>query len=85
MAINVATGTEISLKDLCLTLLEVMGSDLEPEFLPLPNERKGVEVTRRLADTRKAAEPIGFKAGVSLREGLGRFVEWLDAQEERVQ
>ena len=46
--------------------------------MPLPAERKAVEVRRRLADTSKAREMLGFEARVSLEEGLGLLVGWLD-------
>jgi UDP-glucose 4-epimerase len=70
---NVATGREVSLKELALTLQRVMGSALPLEFGP---ERKVNPVPRRLADTRKAERLLGFKASVGLEEGLTRLVEW---------
>jgi UDP-glucose 4-epimerase len=70
---NVASGVETSLLDLLSALLKVMDSSLEPEFL---EERKVNPVPRRLADTRKAAEVLGFRAAVSLEEGLSRLVHW---------
>jgi hypothetical protein len=33
-------------------------------------------VVRRLADTRSAAERIGFTAGIDLRTGLAGLVDW---------
>src|ERR1035438_8676726 len=53
--------------------LKVMGSDLRPEYGP---ERKVNPVSRRLADTRRAASKLGFQAQVSLEEGLARLVGW---------
>jgi UDP-glucose 4-epimerase len=50
-----------------------MGSDLEIEHGP---ERKVNAVGRRLAGTSKASELLGFRAQVSLEEGLGRLVQW---------
>ncbi len=75
---NVARGEEISLKQLCQALLEVMGSELTPQHVPLPAERQKVEVARRLADVSKAERLLGFKASVSLREGLSLLKAWLD-------
>jgi UDP-glucose 4-epimerase len=46
--------------------------------VPLPAERKAVEVRRRLADTAKAKDLIGFETCVSLEDGLSRLVSWLD-------
>jgi UDP-glucose 4-epimerase len=75
---NVACGRETSLRQLCDALLATMGSALEPKHVPLPAERKAVEVRRRLADTSKAAKLLGFEARVRLEEGLSRLVRWLD-------
>jgi len=80
---NVASGTETSLIELCNSILEVMESDIKPQFLPLPEERKNVEVIRRLADTFKAYELLDFKSGVSLKEGLKKLVDWLDRITEK--
>jgi nucleoside-diphosphate-sugar epimerase len=70
---NVATGVEVSINDLAQALLKVMGSDLVPEYGP---ERAVNAVPRRLADTRRAAEHLGFVAQVGLDEGLRRLVAW---------
>jgi UDP-glucose 4-epimerase len=70
---NIASGVETSLLDLLSALLRVMDSSLQPEFV---EERKVNPVPRRLADTRKAAEVLGFRAAVSLEEGLSRLVHW---------
>jgi nucleoside-diphosphate-sugar epimerase len=75
---NVASGVETSLVELAEALLRVMGSDLAIEYGP---ERAVNGVTRRLADTRKAAEHLGFRAEVGLDEGLRRLVEWWRAEQ----
>ncbi len=71
--LNVASGVETSLNDLAKALLRVMGSDLQPEYGP---ERSVNPVARRLADTTRARELIGFEATVGLEEGLARLVAW---------
>lgn len=70
---NVARGKETSLNQLARALLTVMNSDLEPEYGP---ERKVNAVRRRLASTVAAQRDLGFRAEVSLEEGLARLVEW---------
>jgi UDP-glucose 4-epimerase len=74
---NVASGVETSLNDLAAALLRVMGSNLRPEYGP---ERKVNPVSRRLADTTKAERMLGFRARVSLDEGLQRLVAWWQPQ-----
>lgn len=71
--INVASGVETSLHELALTMGRVMGVSLEPEYGPA---RKATPVFRRLADTKKAERMLGFRARVSLQEGIRRLVEW---------
>jgi UDP-glucose 4-epimerase len=78
---NVASGVETSLNELAALLLKVMGSDLRPEYGP---ERKVNAVSRRLADTSKAAQVLGFRAQVNLEEGLRRLVKWWQANKARV-
>ncbi|MEU3464228.1 NAD-dependent epimerase/dehydratase family protein [Streptomyces sp. NPDC006733] len=74
---NVASGTETSLRDLALALLDAMGADLEPEHGPA---RSVNGVTRRLADTTRAAERLGFTAQIDLRTGLRDLVDWWQAE-----
>lgn len=70
---NVASGTETNLNELAYNLLEIMGSDLQPEYGP---ERKVNPVPRRLASTHNAQNRLGFQAQVSLKEGMERLVIW---------
>ena len=74
---NIGSGTETSLRELATMLLQVMGSDLKPEFGPA---RSVNGVTRRLADVSLAAERLGWKAEVGLEEGLARLVSWWHGQ-----
>ncbi|MEV0637421.1 NAD-dependent epimerase/dehydratase family protein [Streptomyces sp. NPDC050619] len=75
---NVASGTETSLRELAQGLLEAMGaSDLEPVHGPA---RAVNGVIRRLADTTRAAERLGFSARIDLRTGLRDLVEWWRAE-----
>jgi UDP-glucose 4-epimerase len=71
--LNIASGTETSLTELATVLGRVMGVDLPPEYGPA---RKATPVWRRLADVKKAERQIGFKAKVSLEDGLRQLVHW---------
>jgi UDP-glucose 4-epimerase len=75
--INIASGTETSLIQLAETLGHVMGVDLPPEYGPA---RKATPVFRRLAEVSKAQRVLGFKASISLEEGLRRLVDWWRAE-----
>lgn len=74
---NIGSGTETSLIDLAAALQRAMGSSLPLEFGP-PRGVNGV--TRRLADVSAAARELGWKADVSLDEGLSRLVRWWRSQ-----
>lgn len=80
---NVASGVETNLKELAATLMKVMGADpsMTPEYGP---ERKVNAVPRRLADTSKARDLLGFEAEVDLEEGLSRLVDWWRANKDQV-
>jgi UDP-glucose 4-epimerase len=77
VVLNFASGTETSLRGLAETMLRVMGSDLEPEFGPA---RTVNNVSRRLADTSRAADAIGFRADVDLESGLRKLVDWWQSE-----
>jgi UDP-glucose 4-epimerase len=70
---NVASGREISLLELAQMLSGIMGVSLAPEH----KEARAVNgVTRRLADVSKAERLLGFKAEISMEQGLRDLVEW---------
>jgi UDP-glucose 4-epimerase len=71
---NVGSGTEVSLLSLWRMLQEAAGSPARaPQHVP---PRKVNPVPRRLADVRRAAEEIGFKARVPVGDGLQRLIAW---------
>jgi len=70
---NIASGVETSLEQLARSLLKVMNSDLGVEYGPV---RALTAVPRRLADTARAEQVLGFKATVNLEDGLKKLVEW---------
>lgn len=70
---NIASGVESSLNDLAYSLAKVMGADLQPEY---GAERKVNPVQRRLANTSKARDLLGFEAQVPLEQGLCQLVKW---------
>ncbi len=78
---NVAFGKETSLYELCNLLLKAMCSNLKPQFVDVPLERRKVEVFKRKADVSKAKKLLAFRAEISLGEGLTNLVKWLDSLE----
>jgi UDP-glucose 4-epimerase len=70
---NVAAGVETSLNALAEMLLAIMESPLRPQYAP---RRRVNPVSRRLASIEDAAHHLGFRARVSLEEGLRTLVSW---------
>ena len=67
-ALNVGTGSRISLVDLVGAINRALGTDLEPEFLP---PRPG-EVRDSQASLAKARAVLGYEPTVGFEEGLRR-------------
>ncbi|WDR04389.1 NAD-dependent epimerase/dehydratase family protein [Devosia algicola] len=76
---NVASGAETGLGDLATALLSIMGSSLEPIHQPA---RKVNPVPRRLAVTENAERALGFKAEISMEQGLRDLVAWWKAERQ---
>jgi nucleoside-diphosphate-sugar epimerase len=75
---NVGSGRETSLNELADHLLAAMGSSLRPQHT---EARKVNPVARRLASVEEAWRHLGFRAQVSLEDGLRGLVRWW--QQER--
>ncbi|MDR3619767.1 MAG: NAD-dependent epimerase/dehydratase family protein [Paludisphaera borealis] len=69
--LNVGTGRSISLLDLVAALNSILGTRLEPEFLP---PRAG-DVKDSLASLKRVEATLGYKPIVDFEEGLRRTVE----------
>src|SRR2546423_11585793 len=69
---NVGMGVKTTINELVTMLLEITGSDLQPEYRP----QEQMFVTHRVGSTEKAQEKLGFRARVPLKEGLRSVVEW---------
>jgi UDP-glucose 4-epimerase len=77
---NIGSGVETSLDQLAASLLAVMKSSLVPERA---EARKINPVSRRLAAVDAAARALGFRAEITLEQGLRGLVSWWrEAQSE---
>jgi UDP-glucose 4-epimerase len=69
---NVGTGIRTSIKELAEMILKITNSNLSVQYEPA-----GLTfVKNRIGCPKKAEEQIGFKATVSLEEGLRKLIEW---------
>ncbi|MEA2393145.1 MAG: UDP-glucose 4-epimerase [Solirubrobacteraceae bacterium] len=69
---NVGTGIKTTIKELVDSLLEITGTDLEPEYRP----QEQMFVTHRVGSTEAAERDLGFTAQIAYEEGLRSVVEW---------
>ncbi len=75
-AFNIGTGVQTSLKELCYLVLQLTGSSLHPEYRAA---RSVGNVQRRRAAVEKAERMLGFRAAVSLEQGLSEMMRWRQA------
>lgn len=69
MPINIGTGVDTSIAQLAQILIEALGSDVEPIFVP-----RDVLVSRRAADISRAREMLGWEPTISVKEGMTQLV-----------
>ncbi|KYH42065.1 MAG: nucleoside-diphosphate sugar epimerase [Candidatus Bathyarchaeota archaeon B26-2] len=69
---NVGTGVSHSFNEVVEMLNRLLGKDIKPVYKPNPIKNY---VYHTLADTSKAEKVLGFKAKITLEEGLSELVE----------
>ncbi len=74
--LNIATGTEISMKDTLETVRRLMNSDVRFTVDPARLRPANSEVFRLCGDSSELRRLTGWAPRVSLEEGLGKTIEW---------
>ncbi|MHB8132785.1 MAG: GDP-mannose 4,6-dehydratase [Anaerolineaceae bacterium] len=77
---NLGTGSEVSIGEIALTILDLLGK----KGLPITTDPERIrpeksEVMRLLSDNRKAGMHLGWRPGVGLEDGLALTIEWIKA------
>ena len=75
-AFNIGTGVRTTVAELVDQLIALTGSALRPEFREEPPRF----VQHRVGSTDKAARELGFKAEISVRQGLEELIAWRRAR-----
>jgi dTDP-glucose 4,6-dehydratase len=70
--VNIGNPQEVTILELAETIQDVVGNHPGIDYKPLPKDDPMV----RRPDTSKAEELLGWKAQISLREGLERTLPW---------
>jgi UDP-glucose 4-epimerase len=76
---NIGMGVKTTINELVHLLLEITGSDLQPEYRP----QEQMFVTHRVGSTDKAERMLGFQARIPLEEGLRSVVKWRRQDQRR--
>src|SRR4051794_2819116 len=76
---NVGTGVKTTIKELVDALLDITGSDVEPEYRP----QEQMFVTHRVGSTENAQRDLGFVAQTPYEDGLRSVVEWRRTDQAR--
>ncbi len=77
--VNIGNPTEFTVKELAEIVIEVVGSDSEIEYHPLPVD----DPAQRRPDITRAREILGWEPEVDLRTGVSRTAEYLAAVLDR--
>jgi UDP-glucose 4-epimerase len=78
-AYNIASGVETTIKELAEVILDLTGNRSELNIQPA---REWDNSGRRFGSTEKSEREIGFKARVSIKDGLARTVQWARDNED---
>lgn len=77
-SVNLARGQDVSVATICeLVLNKLDRLDLEPIHV---QEGRPADIDKMQADVRKAGKMLGFRANVSIEEGVERYIEWVQRQ-----
>ena len=75
--VNLGNPSEMTIKELAETIIQITGSKSEIIYYPLPEDDPKV----RQPDIRRAKELLGWEPRVSLEEGLRATIEWFKTQQ----
>ncbi len=77
---NVGTGVQTSIGELCDTILDLTGSDLQVTYRSYATEDARRLVRNRIGCPKKAERDLGFRYRHELRDGLQRLIDWRAAK-----
>lgn len=84
-AFNIGSDRETSILELAHMVRDAVGAEVEIEHIPYAQAYgpRFEETRRRVPDTRRARELLGFEAQVPLEDGLRRTVDWFREKRAR--
>jgi UDP-glucose 4-epimerase len=78
---NIGGGEEISIRDVVVTILDLLGNPITPNFGAL--EHRPNEIWRMYCDSTKARKRLGWEPKNTLREGLAKTIDWYRQELQR--
>lgn len=81
--VQLGTGHDLSIGDIVDTVGQILGRELEVELDPARVRPPESEVMRLVSDPALAAELMGWRPTVDLRQGLERTIDWIERNRER--
>jgi UDP-glucose 4-epimerase len=81
-AFNIGNNRETSILELARAVRDAVNPEVEIEHVPYTQAygARFEETRRRVPDTRRARDLLGFQAEIALEEGLSRTVDWFRKQ-----
>jgi dTDP-L-rhamnose 4-epimerase len=76
-AINVGSGSALTIRQVAATLARVLGREIEPE---ITGKYRVGDIRHCFADIGRAEDLLGYQPRVGIAEGLDELVGWLAAQ-----
>ncbi len=83
MAINIGSGTPVSIQQVGCTIARMLGSSISPR---IRNQYRVGDIRHCFADISRASQVLGYRPGISFRQGMQELVGWLTSQraEDRI-
>ena len=72
--INLGCGEDVSMRDLAMMVVDLLGNPVEPQFGALPD--RPTEIWRMYCDNTKARTLLGWSPRHTLEDGLAKTIEW---------
>lgn len=75
---NLGNSVETTIREAVETVLEVLDSSVAPQDFATDDEFGSTyqDIDRRVPDVTKAAQTLGWKASIPLRDGVARTIQW---------
>jgi dTDP-L-rhamnose 4-epimerase len=78
MAVNIGSGSPITIREIADLLSEALGSDIAPE---ITDKFRAGDIRHCFADISAAQRLLGYEPKTSFADGVSELVEWVRSQE----